>query len=140
MTSARKIRRLLVALGAVAASAFSTPVAASALFDRSQELVEALNLTQVETISALLSKGGMEKANVAAFIAECQSVLGARIHRISLPTSGTSTFAFFLAYTESGVWDMALELDEQDRVLFWAIADSLLEPKVSCSIHSRTQP
>ena len=57
-------------------------------------------------------------AALSAWLQEARDTFGI-LQRTSLPTYGSRAHSIFVAYFDRGPSDMYLQIDEQERVLFW---------------------
>jgi len=57
-------------------------------------------------------------AALAAWLKEARDTFG-MLQRTSLPTYGSRAHSIFVAYFDRGPSDMFLQIDEQERVVFW---------------------
>jgi hypothetical protein len=55
---------------------------------------------------------------LSAWLQEARDTFGI-LQRTSLPTYGSRAHSIFVAYFDRGPSDMYLQIDEQERVLFW---------------------
>ncbi|RDI56338.1 hypothetical protein [Microvirga subterranea] len=61
-------------------------------------------------------------------------VLTGEILRLSTPSWGTRSYGFFGVYAETGVFDMVLEIDEAERVVYWTISDEVTSREQQCEV------
>ena len=55
---------------------------------------------------------------LSAWLKEARDTFGT-LQRTSLPTYGSRAHSIFVAYFDRGLSDMYLQIDEQERVVFW---------------------
>jgi hypothetical protein len=55
---------------------------------------------------------------LSAWLKEARDTFGT-LQRTSLPTYGSRAHSIFVAYFDRGLSDMFLQIDEQERVVFW---------------------
>ena len=61
-------------------------------------------------------------------------VLTGDIFRLSTPSWGTRSYGFFGLYADTGVFDMVLEIDPTERIVFWVIADDVTATEQQCHL------
>ncbi|MCB8840157.1 hypothetical protein [Aurantimonas sp. VKM B-3413] len=108
----------------------------SGLFEVSQRLVSAYNRGSADRIRRLMSpelKSRYSNAAVLDVIAQCKRRQMPHIVRTSLPVSGGRTYGFFAVYGDDITSSMILEVDQQDRIVFWKMEDDPFGGDFSCS-------
>ncbi len=67
-------------------------------------------------------------------------VLTGEIFRLSTPSWGTRSYGFFGVYAETGVFDMVLEINEAERIVYWTITDDVTSRKQQCQVGGSARP
>jgi hypothetical protein len=106
------------------------------LYDVSQALMRAYNANDTEAIRSLLSpklEKLYDRPAIERVLSTCRNVLPSMV-RTSLPVSGTKFYGFFAAYGKSHTTSMILEIDPNNRIVFWAMADEVLDGDFRCAL------
>lgn len=138
--------RALVTSCAVTGSALTVSAEDNGIADRSpdlyavsQKLMKAYNALDAEAFHSMLSPKLAHRYQVrdlAMTLEQCHAEVFPRAVRTSLPTSGTDYYGFYAVYGVTRVSSMILEIDPQNRVVFWAMADAIFDEDFHCWLNS----
>lgn len=129
------------ALGLAAWLALPSPPAASAVgpfsvTHVSEALVRAYNSEDAAALHQLLAPSLQAKVTVEAVrtaLRLCR-VLTYDIARISTPVWGGRRHGYFAVYAETKVFEMHLEIDDDEKIIHWMITDDLAADRQQCRI------
>jgi len=102
----------------------------------SQELVRAYNREDAPALHELLAPSLKAKVTVEAVrgtLRLCR-VLTYNIYRISTPVWGGRRYGYFAVYPETKVFEMHLEIDDDEKIVHWVITDDLEANPQQCRI------
>jgi len=71
---------------------------------------------------------------LATILTRCRELAGT-IERVSPPVSGTRSFGYSAVYTNGSAYDMTLEVDNDEKVLFWMISSDVTAQNQRCKVH-----
>jgi hypothetical protein len=123
-------------LGATLAGSAMAEVGPHALLDVSEELIRIYNAEDAPALHRLLAPPLQAKYPVETLrttLTHCR-VLTHDLFRFSIPSWGTRRFGFFAAYTETSVFEMILEIDENEKIIHWVLTDNVTSGDQQCSI------
>jgi hypothetical protein len=136
------LKRQLITLVAAILSVGSTPQLSAAavgphsVTNVSQEFVRAYNAEDAEALHLLLAPSLQAKYPVEALrtsLTLCR-VLTSEIFRISTPVWGARHFGFFAVYAETKLFEMILEIDDNEKIIHLVITDNLAAKDQQCQI------
>jgi len=107
------------------------------LYEVSQVLMRAYNADDVQAIQSLLSpklEKLYDRPAIEKVLSACRTNVLPGIVRTSLPVSGTRFYGFFAVYGEAHTTSMILEIDPRNRIVFWAMADEVLNGDFRCAL------
>jgi len=93
------------------------------LFEVASRLVPIYRNHDADALHAMLApdlQGDFPPAALARWLDEARATFGI-LQRTSLPTYGSRAHSIFIAYFDRGPSDMFLEIDQQERLLLWAL-------------------
>lgn len=125
----------LVMMASVAPPALAA-VGPFSLTNVSQKLVRAYNREDASALHDLLAPLLKAKLTVEAVrrtLRLCR-VLTYDIYRISTPVWGGRRYGYFAVYPETKVFEMHLEIDDDDKIIHWVITDDLEANPQQCRI------
>lgn len=102
----------------------------------SEALVRAYNSEDAAAFHQLLAPSLQAKVTVEALqraLRLCR-VLTYDIARISTPVWGGRRHGYFAVYAETKVFEMHLEIDDQEKIIHWLITDDLAADRQQCRI------
>ena len=131
-------------LPATLASCFLSSLAAAepgphAVINISQALLRAYKDNDVVAFRQLLAPSVRERYPTEVLhqvMARCRA-LTFEIDRISLPSWGNRHVGYFGVYGELATLEMLLEIDDDEKVVHWAITDNITSRDQSCVISHR---
>jgi hypothetical protein len=127
----------IVAAAMMALPAHSAPGARS-LRDLSLEVQRIYNAGDAAALHALLAPPLKAKYTVEAVrqtLTACRA-LTQNIERISWPTGGTRHYGFFAVYAKTSTWEMILEIDNDEKLLYFVITDDVTEKEQRCTVNN----
>ncbi|WP_315828519.1 MULTISPECIES: hypothetical protein [unclassified Bradyrhizobium] len=107
------------------------------LYEASQALMRAYNADDATAIQSMLSPKlakVYDRPEIERVLSTCRSKVLPRIVRTSFPASGTRFYGFFAVYGEAHETSMILEIDAMNRIIFWAMADEVLDGDFRCAL------
>lgn len=72
---------------------------------------------------------------LSSILTECRMLVG-EIIRISPPVMGTRYFGYSAVHAEQSTFDMILEIDNEERILFWMISSDVIAQNQPCKIYN----
>ena len=123
-------------LGAALAGPALAEVGPHALINMSEELLRIYNREDAPALYGLLAPPLQAKYPVEALrttLTRCR-VLTHDIFRFSIPSWGARRFGFFAAYTETSVFEMILEIDDNEKIIHWVLTDNVTSGDQQCAI------
>lgn len=102
----------------------------------SQELVRAYNREDASALHHLLAPSLKAKYTVEALrtaLRLCR-VLTYDVFRISTPVWGGRRHGYFALYAETEVFEMHLEIDDDEKIIHWMITDDLASDRQQCRV------
>jgi hypothetical protein len=125
------------------AASFSQPAAAEvgphSITNVSQELVRAYNARDAVGLHRLLAPFLQAKhtpEDLRWTLTLCH-VLTSEIFRISTPVWGARRFGYFAIYAETKPFEMILEIDDNEKIIYWVITDDVSAQDQQCEISRR---
>lgn len=124
----------------VVVASLSLPAAAEvgphALTNVSVSLLRAYNGGDAAALHGLLAPSLKEKYPVESLRAALKlcRVLTHEIYRFSTPVWGARRFGFFAVYAEPKTFEMILEIDEEERIIYWLLTDDLGAETQQCRV------
>jgi hypothetical protein len=107
-----------------------------ALTNVSQALMRAYNDDDVAALHGMLAPDLAARYPLdalAGVLTRCR-VLTRDIFRLSTPTGGGRTYGFLAVYAETGLFEMGLEIDPDERIRHWVITDDATAPDQPCRV------
>jgi hypothetical protein len=131
----------LLRLAPVLASLLLTDMAAAqpgahAVINVSQNLLRVYNARDAAAFRELLAPSLQAQytlEDLRATLSRCHG-LTHEIDRFSLPSWGSRRFGFFGVYAENSVFEMVLEIDEDEKIIHWVITDNVTGKYQQCSV------
>ncbi len=123
-------------LGAALAGPALAEVGPHALINVSERLLRIYNREDAPALHGLLAPPLQARYPVEALrttLTHCR-VLTHDIFRFSIPSWGARRFGFFAAYTETSVFEMILEIDDNEKIIHLVITDNLAAKEQQCQI------
>ena len=108
-----------------------------ALINVAQELRRAYNGADAHAFHGLLSPALQAKYPVDALhvlLAQCRA-LTREIDRFSTPSWGARRYGFFGVYAETAVFEMILEIDDNEKIIHWVITDDVTAKDQQCTVN-----
>ena len=102
----------------------------------SQELVRAYNREDASALHELLAPSLKAKYPVEALrtaLRLCR-VLTYDIDRISTPVWGERHYGYFAVYGETKLFEMHMEIDDDEKIIHWMITDDLASDHQQCRV------
>ena len=125
-------------LPAAVMQASAAAVGPHSVTDVSQAFVRAYNAEDAAGLRGLLAPALQARYSVEDLrwsLTLCR-VLTSEIFRISTPVWGARHFGFFAVYAETKVFEMILEIDEDERIIYLVITDDLAAKDQQCELSS----
>lgn len=66
-------------------------------------------------------------------LARCRT-LTHEIDRFSIPSWGARHYGFFGVYAETAVFEMILEIDDNEKIVHWVITDDVTSSNQQCIV------
>jgi hypothetical protein len=123
-------------LGAALAGPALAEVGPHALINVSERLLRIYNAEDAPALHGLLAPPLQAKYPVETLrttLTHCR-VLTHDIFRFSIPSWGARRFGFFAAYTETSVFEMILEIDDNEKIIHWVLTDNVTSGDQQCAI------
>lgn len=117
-------------------AARAEPLTAFSVINVSEALTRAYNDRDAVALHRLLAPALQARYTpemLRTSLSLCR-VLTGEIFRLSTPSWGTRSYGFFGVYAETGVFDMVLEIDETERVVYWTISDEVTSREQQCQV------
>ena len=115
-------RRLLLGLAGLGlAPTQGQALDRTSLFEVATRLVAIYRAADADALHRALApdlQPDFPPASLSAWLQEARDTFGI-LQRTSLPTYGSRAHSIFVAYFDRGLSDMFLQIDEEQRVLFW---------------------
>lgn len=127
---------IALAMGAGFAPLALAEVGPFAVNNVSEELVRAYNRDDAVALHDLLAPSLKAKYTLEAVrttLKLCR-VLTYDIFRISTPVWGGRRHGYFAVYAEPKVFEMHLEIDDEEKIMHWMITDDLASDDQQCRI------
>jgi hypothetical protein len=108
-----------------------------ALMNVAQELLRAYNAEDARALHGLLSPALQVKYSVETLhvlLAQCRTMTH-EIDRFSIPSWGGRRYGFFGVYAELKVLEMILEIDENEKIIHWAVTDNVTSGDQHCTVN-----
>jgi hypothetical protein len=110
------------------------------LIEVSESLLRAYNARDASAFHRLLAPSLQARypvEEVAHLLARCRG-LTHEIDRFSTPSWGGRHYGYFGVYAEVAVWEMVLEIDENQKIVHWMITDDVTSKEQQCAVtHER---
>jgi hypothetical protein len=106
------------------------------LIEVSESLLRAYNAQDASAFHELLApplQARYPVEAVALLLARCRG-LTHEIDRFSTPSWGGRHYGFFGVYAEVSVWEMVLEIDENQKIVHWMITDDVTSKEQQCAV------
>jgi hypothetical protein len=123
-------------LGATLAAPATSEVGRHDMFNVSQQLLQVYNAKDAAGLHELLAsplKARYSAEAVRDILTRCR-VLTHDIFRLSPPSWGARRFGFFAVYTETSVFEIIREHDEDKKIVHWVVTDNVTSQDQQCSI------
>jgi hypothetical protein len=136
MRRKRESATAFVIAASLAPPAAPSEVGPHSVTDVSQELVRAYNREDATALHRLLAPSLKARYTVEALrtaLTLCR-VLTYDIHRISTPVWSGRRHGYFAVYAETKVFEMHLEIDDDEKVIHWMITDELALDHQQCRV------
>ncbi|MFC4172965.1 hypothetical protein ACFOYU_12985 [Microvirga sp. GCM10011540] len=127
---------ILLIIGATSAAPALSEVGPFSITNVSDALVRAYNAEDAAAFHEFLAPSLQAKYPVEALrtaLVRCR-VLTHDIFRLSTPSWGSRRFGFFAVYAETRVFEMVLEIDENEKILHWVITDNVTAKDQQCTV------
>jgi hypothetical protein len=127
-----------VAIGQAASPNGTRPVARRALFAVTEQLLAIYRNQDAGNFHRLLAPELGAKYTpemLTGILEQCWDLTG-EIIRISPPVLGTRYFGYSAAYAAKSTLDMILEIDNNERVLFWMISADVTAQDQRCRVYN----
>jgi hypothetical protein len=125
-------------LGMSLAVPATAEVGPHALINVSQELLRIYNTEDAQALHGLLApslQANYPVETLRRVVAHCR-VLTHDIFRFSTPSWGARRFGFFAVYTETSVFEMILEIDENEKIVHWVVTDNVTSSNQQCTVNN----
>jgi hypothetical protein len=134
------MRGVLFLTTALALTPWSTPrgetLGPLAVTNISEALTRAYNDENAAALHGLLAlalQARYTPDDIRKALTLCR-VLTGDIFRLSTPSWGTRSYGFFGLYAETGVFDMVLEIDPAEKIVYWVVSDDVTAKEQQCRL------
>ena len=127
--------------GAALAGPAASEVGPHALMNVSEQLLRVYNAEDPAAFHELLApslKSRYPVETVRTILAHCR-VLTHDLFRLSIPSWGARRFGFFAVYTETSVFEMILEINEDEKIIHWVLTDNVTSQDQQCTIRQAAE-